>query len=504
MVSSRRHVRRLCVSPLSCFAQAACLLTVVSWAVSDALVVNAPPHCGGRRVVTHASAFFGPRPASSGVLAAPLYAPFPARHKSVEAVSRSSLLEHSSSDDLNHMDGASAHSQVLQREVPPDPSIFQHSFAKGGLSVFVGLIWSRQQRGTALQQKNRGPSYSEYLKHMHVISRDVSGKSKTSADENDALALADACDASLQGNALTQVKGKVAFVSRGRCDFAEKVLRMQRAGAVGVVVVNLRGEGERLANMKLNESKVMPEPIHIPAVMISFKEWAVFGSCRNDNVNISFTAEGEATFDIDYGRGALNWAMMRGMALWILCQCGVNVVRYKRRASELRARADAIAALPIETYSRAQTTKTALSNSYSNVPPPGVVASTSTIPVVEDTSHHVQDDGDGCDGCDEETSENAERFALVSQAQQPLELDQLDQTDDALARNEEDEPVCAVCLEGFEEGQRVRRLECNHMYHAPCLDPWLQQSSNCCPICKREVANLPPPPAMLHYGSMSV
>jgi hypothetical protein len=59
-------------------------------------------------------------------------------------------------------------------------------------------------------------------------------------------------------------------------------------------------------------------------------------------------------------------------------------------------------------------------------------------------------------------------------------------------------------LDGFEDGQRVRRLDCGHMYHAGCIDPWLTQSSNSCPICKREVANLPPPPTLLHYGTVSV
>lgn len=265
------------------------------------------------------------------------------------------------------------------------------------------------------------------------------------ARRNDAAALDQLCTPLEQQDAKV-ASGRVVFALRGRCDFARKAYNAELANAVGVVIVNARHAGQ-LVNMKQNDTLVAvgrAPNVTIPAVMIRFNDWQRVAKCR-DAVVVTLTLDGEAVYDIDYGRDALNWAMMRGMALWILCQCGVNVVRYKRRVSESRARATAVAALP--------------------------------------------------------------EHAFGSVEADPL-LD--------------DEPICAVCLDGFEIGESVRRLPCNHLYHRKCIDPyvlatlpfrvthtddgacdrWLQSSSNACPICKREVCGLPPSQSL--YGSISV
>ena len=292
---------------------------------------------------------------------------------------------------------------------------------------------------------------------------------------------------------LQLIKGRVAVVERGVCDFAQKVGLMQAAGAVGVIVINFNDEGEQLANMKLNDTKENPE-IHIPTVMIAYKDWATIAPCRNDT-RVVFTAEGEATFDMDYGRDALNWAMMRGMALWILCQCGVNVVRYKRRVSEFRARADAIAALPVDTYER---------------PADRVEADTEESTTIDDVAIEaiLERNVAGPAPSSPIKDHDADRASSSADASDssPL-LSRTDQSQSTAAdegESQDGDPVCAVCLEDFETGQQVRQLACSHLYHRPCIDPWLQTSSNCCPLCKREVPNLPPPPSQVHYGSMVV
>ena len=45
---------------------------------------------------------------------------------------------------------------------------------------------------------------------------------------------------------------------------------------------------------------------------------------------------------------------------------------------------------------------------------------------------------------------------------------------------------CGVCLEEFQNGERLKTLPCLHRYHNACIDKWLEQCAKC-PICKYEV-----------------
>jgi hypothetical protein len=51
--------------------------------------------------------------------------------------------------------------------------------------------------------------------------------------------------------------------------------------------------------------------------------------------------------------------------------------------------------------------------------------------------------------------------------------------------------TCNICLEGFQLGNILRVLECNHEFHENCIITWLK-SRNTCPVCRHELESNDP------------
>lgn len=49
------------------------------------------------------------------------------------------------------------------------------------------------------------------------------------------------------------------------------------------------------------------------------------------------------------------------------------------------------------------------------------------------------------------------------------------------------EDECAICLDDFEEGMRLRKLPCGHVFHSTCVARWLIERHAVCPLCKMDL-----------------
>ncbi|KAH1139473.1 hypothetical protein GYH30_028735 [Glycine max] len=57
--------------------------------------------------------------------------------------------------------------------------------------------------------------------------------------------------------------------------------------------------------------------------------------------------------------------------------------------------------------------------------------------------------------------------------------------------------TCAICLEDYCVGEKLRILPCCHKFHAACVDSWLTSWRTFCPVCKRDARSglTDPPPS---------
>ncbi|KAK7357118.1 hypothetical protein VNO80_16401 [Phaseolus coccineus] len=57
--------------------------------------------------------------------------------------------------------------------------------------------------------------------------------------------------------------------------------------------------------------------------------------------------------------------------------------------------------------------------------------------------------------------------------------------------------TCAICLEDYCIGEKIRILPCCHKFHAICVDSWLTSWRTFCPVCKRDARTglTDPPPS---------
>jgi E3 ubiquitin-protein ligase RNF13 len=55
-----------------------------------------------------------------------------------------------------------------------------------------------------------------------------------------------------------------------------------------------------------------------------------------------------------------------------------------------------------------------------------------------------------------------------------------------LYKDDEQHDSCAICMEKFIVGKKVKVLPCQHIFHPRCINEWLSNHSTVCPLCKKD------------------
>jgi len=43
---------------------------------------------------------------------------------------------------------------------------------------------------------------------------------------------------------------------------------------------------------------------------------------------------------------------------------------------------------------------------------------------------------------------------------------------------------CGICMDSFNDGEKINKLSCQHIFHIDCLNQWIQTNKKC-PLCEK-------------------
>eukprot|EP00475_Leptophrys_vorax_P044243 TRINITY_DN878_c0_g1_i1.p1 TRINITY_DN878_c0_g1~~TRINITY_DN878_c0_g1_i1.p1 ORF type:complete len:371 (-),score=85.92 TRINITY_DN878_c0_g1_i1:46-1158(-) len=236
---------------------------------------------------------------------------------------------------------------------------------------------------------------------------------------------------SLISSDLDTVKDKIVMFPRGNCNFIDKVMNAQLAGAIGVVIGNNDAEHPdwlvfMTAGGAANGDTAAAVNVTIPTVMVSYNSFKQIVSLQQASgvvLSISLDSRGEVS-KVSDGQDASDvfTAMIRvlivaiaGYPSLLMCMvCGMYVRVLIQRCSDGRRRRNRIADFPTVKYD---------ADKNQNKGDPEFIHNTN----------------------------------------------------------------CVICWDEFIDGQRIRVLPCAHGFCANCIESWLSDRSDLCPICKRSV-----------------
>eukprot|EP00485_Elphidium_margaritaceum_P019034 CAMPEP_0202726302 /NCGR_PEP_ID=MMETSP1385-20130828/184543_1 /ASSEMBLY_ACC=CAM_ASM_000861 /TAXON_ID=933848 /ORGANISM="Elphidium margaritaceum" /LENGTH=582 /DNA_ID=CAMNT_0049392521 /DNA_START=193 /DNA_END=1941 /DNA_ORIENTATION=+ len=312
----------------------------------------------------------------------------------------------------------------------------------------------------------------------------------------------------------------VVLILRGGCTFSTKVYHAQQLGAVGVVVGNYlqngtNGEEWVVMSRDDDDSHI----VAIPSVFVphSTYQWlyslvrSYSGSGDESEVYAMLDADGEYVAPTN-----TFWIAIFGVViiiiptLWCLIVCLalvrkrlVHYVQNSRRRRHLttipvilygKKKMKSVAVDLAETPDESSTKKSSVmggggDNASEDMNISSVYAKLDTDPAPKE---HCSERKDSTVGVAVASALQNEETTVMSSRSSGKKRSSMSEflMNSFRAKKAYYAPMndsCAVCLDDYCYGEQLRLLPCNHAFHTRCIDPWLSQQSELCPMCKQSI-----------------
>lgn len=234
--------------------------------------------------------------------------------------------------------------------------------------------------------------------------------------------------------------GRILLVKRGNCTFVDKARHAQSLGAVGLVVGNYEDGVIQMGGIASD--------VTIPVVMLTFPSYAfLMEKLSNASVPLlaSINQMGELDLFPDDWYLSLRLAaylLLVLPALWVTLAALWALRYWCRSRVGRRVRASLASRIPVIPYPRRER----------EAPADAAATAPLTSPASSSSSSSLPPGGILSDGC-------------------------------------------AICIEDFTAGERVKALPCHHAFHPRCIDESLERLAATCPVCRTPITenDLPNP-----------
>lgn len=84
----------------------------------------------------------------------------------------------------------------------------------------------------------------------------------------------------------------------------------------------------------------------------------------------------------------------------------------------------------------------------------------------------------------EQLLELGEQIGTVSRGITQDQIDRIEVIE--FKSNSFNQENCSICYEEYKQGEKLKQLNCKHVYHINCISTWLNKEKKC-PMCKEEI-----------------